>query len=127
MKLKAVSLIVLLFAGNAAASSVKLVCDVVVPHCSSGDCWESDETRQIEFDEEAGFVKYTEDNKWKTGKKPKFEEDLITAKFSNGLAGLGTNFTLKIDRITGHMKETFMGNSFATGPCKVVPEFKRAF
>ena len=134
MKLKAISLILLLFAGNAAASSVKLVCDVVGTSCSGSgseksprSCWENNDTHQIHLDEEAGTLKWKGSGKWKTAKKVEFGETEISGKLSGSLSSLGASHTIKLDRITGRMEYLIWGDVDKSGPCKVVDETKRAF
>ena len=127
MKLKAISLIMLLFAGNAAASSVKLVCDYVSTSCGERGCVQTDNIGQIEFDEEAGTLKWKGGGKWKTVKKPKFGETEISGKLSGSVSSLGVPHELKLDRLTGNMQYLIWGQVEASGPCKVVDETKRAF
>ena len=132
MKLKAISLLVLLFAGNAAASSVKLVCAVVGTSCSgtgpdNTTCWESNGTHQIHLDEEAGTLKWKGSGKWKTAKKVKFGDTEISGKLSGSLSSLGASHTIKLDRITGRMEYHRLGYVDWSGPCEVVDETKRAF
>lgn len=127
MKLKAISLMVLLFAGNAAASSVKLVCDVVGTSCSDTNCWESNDTHQIDLDEEAGTLKWKGSGKWKTAKKVEFGDTEISGKLPGTARSMGAKNTIKLDRITGRMEYLIWGDVHVSGPCEVVDETKRAF
>lgn len=127
MKLKVISLIVLLFAGNAAASSIKLACDYVSTACGESGCVQKDKISQIEFDEEAGTLKWKGDKKWKTAKKVKFGDTEISGKLSGNFNSLGVPHELKLDRVTGRMEYLIWGEVGWSGPCEVVDETKRAF
>ena len=103
MKLRVISLMLFLFAGNVAAEEVHLMCEGVTTVCDeNGGCNSVDVTREVSFDETTGDFSYRRNGKdWKT-KDIKFGDDAITGKVNGGWRfAFGQDIKFSLSRYTG--------------------------
>ena len=121
MKIKLISLMVLVMAGSVSAEEVRLFCAGTTPVADEfGSVSNMNVTGEMRFDEEAGTMHYARKGKFKKAKDVEFTDSHIKGKVSGDLRSGGQSIKIALNRYTGIVTTDLVFGSDSTLQCERV-------
>jgi hypothetical protein len=126
MKLRVISLMAFLFAGNVAAQEVHLFCSGTYQAVDEFGAVSSPAiSREFKFDEQANTAAITNGfGDWKKLKDVEFSEGEIYGKQTGNLYTWGKSYEMKLNRYTGILNITIIS---AVMQCEVIEKKEKLF